>query len=1021
VTKIKVDLTELSMSGEQRAILAPYFASTKANAEGWLKMHCPIHGDASPSAGVNVITGWWVCHTCGERGTIARLIARQQEWKPPDYNRIVGEDSEWAPTGMVVKTPLPEESLPQSKDLEEYSNRLLTRYRDPLEYLATERGIEPKTIERFKIGYRPRENGGDYILPMWHDGALVNVRYYNPARNPKILNHTGYGSIGLFPDNDIPEHAKLVIVEGEWDCLATMQHLEKYGYTVRTFTNGTGAIRKLYSDNMAVKRILASEPAEVITIFDCDEPGRAAAAHLGRLFDTKDVLLPYPVTDDGGKDLTDYWQDRRGRPDEAERQLLDLVTDDTNGRSADPAGGASPRRPGKRQGTAVSTPVRAARRPRGRVQGRADLPVESLTAVHCPSLHSALTDAAYDGKLIALSNIEILSFLDDVLTIPKQGVVVKCKRDVTKVTPCATCPKNGEFGPSRWELSIANDEDAGLIDDLFGLTVGQCLPKIHSERNICKWAESKVQKNITYRPMVVRERGRNDVHLVFCAYERNLQVRPLGIYQMTARVSVSSKDRTKSLLVIAVEEPVKRAMMMPKSYVTPADGDASSLLTWLHNTADTLALKCTGIYQQTRLHVIMSMLFASFQRIRIGERGQIESGRLDTAIAGPTRTGKTTTVREVAKAFGHDGLDLEDSMVSGENTTKAGLTASSQQIGKKWYTQPGVFPRNHGGYVFLDEQQTLVRKDPGAMSALNTVRASGFVGVKMAAVGRFDAEARFATIMNPPESMKVRLVEAMILNYPEPETRARTDLVVTVPGVSRPKQQQAEEDLVGSDLPFMPQEQREWIAYVARTFPPENIVFPHGGRFVTLLDEYCDEYAELYNPDFDHIGVMHPQTNRQTLLKCAAAIANLTMSLDDAHEKVLVTAAHLECAKLFIDEVNEESGYAGLMRERKAKHEALQTAINSAVRLLFSTRGLTSVQQSTAKAFVGGWNDSALRIDPNNLRNDPVWGSIQEQIGEFVRQGLLVKDKGGASRLLVMHPEFRKALGEALRQREGET
>jgi len=566
-------------------------------------------------------------------------------------------------------------------------------------------------------------------------------------------------------------------------------------------------------------------------------------------------------------------------------------------------------------------------------------------------------------------------------------------------------------------LSISNDDDASLIDDLFGLTLGQALPKIHSERGLCKWAESKVQKNITYRPMVVKERGDNEVHLLFCAYERNPLVKTLGVYQMTGRVSVSAKDRTKTLLVIAVEEPVKRTMTMPESYVMPPSDDAPALLKWLYATADALALKCTSIYNQTRLHTLMAMLFASFQRIKIGERGQVESGRIDTAIAGPTRTGKTTTVREVAKAFGHDGLDLEDSMVSGENVSVPGLTASSQQVGKKWYTQPGVFPRNHGGYVFLDEQQTLVRENPGAMSALNTVRSSGFVDVKKAAVGRFDAEARFATIMNPPETMKTRLVEAIVQNYPEPEARARTDLVVTVPGVSRPEQQQREEDLVHDSPPLMPKEQREWIAHVARTFPPENIIFPHGGSFVALLDEYCDEYAELYSPDFDHIGVMHPQTNRQTLLKIAAAIANLSMSLDEAHEKVLVTATHLECAKLFIDEVNEESGYAGLMRERKAKHEALQTAIRSGVRALFATKNVTDEQQETARAFVDRWNETEFRIDPSGLRWS-VWLPIERLIHKFIQQGLMIEDKGGRSRLLVMHPEFRKALGEELKRRE---
>ena len=269
------------------------------------------------------------------------------------------------------------------------------------------------------------------MLPMRHDGTLVNVRYYSRTRDPKILNHTGYGSTGLFPDNNIPEHTKLVIVEGGWDCYATMQRLEKYGYTVRTFTNGTGAIRQLRENNPAIKRILASEPDEIITIFDCDEPGRKAATHLSRLLDSRDVLLPYPVTEDGGKDLTDYWQERRGLPDEAERQLLDLMTEGNgrsgNGRSQSPGDG-SPASPAKLQGRGASTATRPARRPGRVVPGTGDPRLESPLATSCESLHAALTKRRYENQLISVANIEVLSMIEEVHNLPHQGRVMDCKR-----------------------------------------------------------------------------------------------------------------------------------------------------------------------------------------------------------------------------------------------------------------------------------------------------------------------------------------------------------------------------------------------------------------------------------------------------------------------------------------------------------------------------------------------------------------------------------------------------------------
>jgi hypothetical protein len=1020
VTKIRVDLTGLSMSGEQRALLAPYFASTVANKDGWIKMHCPIHGDANPSAGVNVITGWWVCQACGERGTIAHLIAREHEWRPPDYGRIVGEDPEWAPTGMVMNLP-PEESLPQAKDLEEYSHRLLTKSSDALEYLTVERGIEPKTIERFKIGYRPRENGGDFILPMYHDGAIVNVRYYNPARIPKILNHTGYGSIGLFPDNIIPEHAKLVIVEGEWDCLLTMQHLEKYGYTVRTFTNGTGAIRKLYSDNPAVKRILAREPAEVITIFDCDTPGREAAAHLGRLFDTKDVLLPYPVTEDGGKDLTDYWQERRGRPDEAERQLLDLVTDDTSG--PQPSGGASPRRPGKRARGAVSAPVREARRPGRVVPASPTLPLESLISVHCPSLRSALTDPKYDGQIVVLENIEVLNLSDDVEALPKRGCVQGCKRRSGSKQPiCDSCPTYADTPDRTWELSVI--DNAKIVDDLLGRDdIDQRLPKIHKQLNppVCEFGESTVREYTSYHPIVIQERGTSQRSLAYCIFERVFPVRPLGVYRVTARLSVSGRGQKKRLIVVSVEEPTKQLAAMPRNCIRPPeDCTAEELRDWIYGVADAFALKHTGIFGQTLLHAVACLLFTSVQHIKIGERGKIESGCLDTVTVGLTRTGKTTVWREIAKVYGIDGPDLAGCLVSGEGITKVGLTAISEQVGSTWFMLPGLIPRNNGGQVIIDELQELVRDNKYAMSELNTVRASGIVNLSKAAYGQVEAMVRLATIMNPPERMVDRFIEGIASAYVTPESRARIHLVVAAERISLDRQQWLEEHARDDDLPYIPFEQRLWQVQSARNSPA--ITIPVAGRFGRFLDKCRNEYGKLYAPEHDHIGVMHPETVRHTLMVLSASIANFRMNYDDSGI-LRVDLIDLQAAKLILDDVNEASGYAIIMRERQERHSQLDSAIRQAVRrlrLMIASKGGSDRERRTARAFVSRWD--GFKIDERYLHSNPQWSAIADEIAESMRQNLLIPDKGGAStNNYILRPEFEKALRKLdadLRQRE---
>ena len=339
-------------------------------------------------------------------------------------------------------------------------------------------------------------------------------------------------------------------------------------------------------------------------------------------------------------------------------------------------------------------------------------------------------------------------------------------------------------------------DDAKIIDDLFGRDLDDRLARIHKRLDppMCQFAVSEIVDNTNYQSMVVRERGtgQDEAHLLCYIHpEGEGRVRQPGVYRMIGRTSVSSKEQKKTILVIDAQEPQLDAPIMPGNCIEPPENyDADSLLHWFYDTVDMLALKHTGIYGQTLLHAAMALLFLSPQRIPVGEFKRIESGRLDLAIVGPTRTGKTTVVREVARAFGHDGIDLADSTVDGANASIVGLTAGQAKMGTRTYIKPGVFPRNHGGYVFLDEQQELARKLPAAMSELNGVRSPGSTSSHKIDTGRFPAEVRFASIMNPPAGMKHRMVEAILTTYPEEEARARTDLVVIAPNVSFEEQQQ---------------------------------------------------------------------------------------------------------------------------------------------------------------------------------------------------------------------------------------
>ena len=55
-------------------LLTPLVGRFKRSGEEWMATSCPFHRDRTPSFAVNVLNGCWLCHSCGEKGTLPRLL-----------------------------------------------------------------------------------------------------------------------------------------------------------------------------------------------------------------------------------------------------------------------------------------------------------------------------------------------------------------------------------------------------------------------------------------------------------------------------------------------------------------------------------------------------------------------------------------------------------------------------------------------------------------------------------------------------------------------------------------------------------------------------------------------------------------------------------------------------------------------------------------------------------------------------------------------------------------------------------
>lgn len=55
-------------------LLTPLVGQFKRSGSDWVAQHCPFHRDRTPSFAVNLNNGCWVCHSCGLKGTLPRLL-----------------------------------------------------------------------------------------------------------------------------------------------------------------------------------------------------------------------------------------------------------------------------------------------------------------------------------------------------------------------------------------------------------------------------------------------------------------------------------------------------------------------------------------------------------------------------------------------------------------------------------------------------------------------------------------------------------------------------------------------------------------------------------------------------------------------------------------------------------------------------------------------------------------------------------------------------------------------------------
>jgi DNA primase len=247
---------------------------------------CPFHDDSNPSLGVETRRGIFHCFSCGESGTIYKLLAKldgvsideirehyQEEWKA---QRVL-EDVEDQLFDQAFEDPADNLPYLTRRYKEESFNKAFLPLETSDEGMAymRMRGLTEETIEIFDLRWGlAGKYAGRVIIPIYDDqGRLLSYtgRAINPSVQPKTRKPRGnkalytlFGMYQLWLTHDAKRDWKtpLILVEGEIDAMYLYQ-----ANLPAVATMGTSALTVPQVD------LILEHAEKVLLVFDGDDAG----------------------------------------------------------------------------------------------------------------------------------------------------------------------------------------------------------------------------------------------------------------------------------------------------------------------------------------------------------------------------------------------------------------------------------------------------------------------------------------------------------------------------------------------------------------------------------------------------------------------------------------------------------------------------------------------------------------------------------------------------------------------------
>lgn len=718
------------------------------------------------------------------------------------------------------------------EDVDRY-HKWLMKDKQLIRALQRKRGLSVATLTQYQIGYEHKTRR--YTIPIYNeDGMLVNIRRYDPAATggDKMISVMGHGRPWLYPMQSLRQRGEIIICEGELDALTLLQH----GFNAITRTGAAAVWEPDWSEYFVGR--------DVYLCHDMDVPGQhandvVAEALLPVAKSVTVIQLPYEVEKNHGKDITDYfWVDEHTAADFKEVML------------------------GQKRLT--------------------------------PKMVSLLDTLAGGEANQVMNTRAMVASMDWDKKIAYSKFVLTCSRDFDEDV-CPRCPLNNS---GTLEVNIGKHENE-LIDQIF-LSEQEVNKKVVWKSGVFSkcpkyrvaHGQSTTIELVTLRePVSDLERG--DVATTNLQRSAILlgkhDTQPSETLLLAGRQYQNPRTKSNEFVVTSIQradDDLDRFKMTDEMFeriradIELLDGTPTDKLRYL---ADDLAANVTRIFARTDMHILMDLVYHSVCDLMI-EPGKIDRGRLDVAVVGETRTGKSETAIRLNKFYRLGQL------ANCENSTFAGLVGGvAQQPNKQWIAKWGVIPINDRRMVILDEASGLRQEIMGNFS---DVRSRGIASIhKIDNNIEANARTRLLWISNPRHSYNVTGIRMIEDVFGNPEDIARLDAAMSVhsddPGLEIINDPNKPRD-AGTYL--LPEDYRTLVMW-AWTRQPHHTVWEPGvqDHILTTAIRFGETFTE--KPPLVQASSM-----RMKLARLSAAVAARLFNTDDG-ERLIVTKAHVNAAR----------------------------------------------------------------------------------------------------------------------------